>query len=95
MKAKGNGDIRTCVGNLLRTWRGEVPYERLKGMGTRLIDQPTQNVRGEVQQDARWLVETYEPRAEIDNITAEQTGDPSGGLLVTVEITGEGAVTNG
>lgn len=95
MKAKGNGDIRTCVGNLLRTWRGEVPYSRLKGMDTRLIDQPTSTVRGEVQADARWLVETYEPRAEIEGITAAQTSDPSGGLLVTVDITGEGEATNG
>ena len=95
MKAKGNGDIRTCVSNLLRTWRGEVPYERLKGMDTRNVDRPTSTVRSDVQQDARWLVETYEPRADIQNITAEQTSDHEGGLLVTVDITGGGEATNG
>ena len=32
MKASGNGTPQTCVQNLLKTTRGEVPYERIKGI---------------------------------------------------------------
>ena len=38
MKATGNGRPQTCVQNLLKTIRGEVPYERLKGIDRTLID---------------------------------------------------------
>ena len=31
MKASGNGAPEICVQNLLKTIRGEVPYERIKG----------------------------------------------------------------
>lgn len=73
MKASGNGDPAQCVGNLLRIVRGEVPYERLKGLNVSLIDQPSSNARQELIADAQWLIENYEPRINIDNInlTAE------------------------
>ena len=38
MKASGNGTPQTCVQNLLKTTRGEVPYERIKGIDRSLID---------------------------------------------------------
>lgn len=95
MKAKGNGDIRICVANLLRTWRGEVPYERLKGMDARLVDRPTEAAIPDAQADARWVLNTYEPRADIERITASQADGPSGELLITANITGEGEVSNG
>ena len=41
MKASGNGTPETCVQNLLKTIRGEVPYERLKGIDRTLIDRST------------------------------------------------------
>ena len=95
MKAKGNGEIRTCVKNLLRITRGEVPYERLKGLDPRMIDKPTVTVQPLIQQDARWLIETYEPRAEIDSINVKPSEGVSGGLVVTAKISGEEEVSNG
>ena len=97
MKASGNGNIAVCVHNLLRTYRGEVPYERLKGLDPRLIDRPTQSVLPEVQQDARWLIETYEPRAILENVsvTFDEEGAVSGGLVITAKLQGEGEVSNG
>ena len=94
MKAHGNGDIKTCVRNLLRIIRGEVPYERLKGLDPRMIDKPTATVMPEVQQDVRWTLETYEPRADIESVRVLQSDSVSGGLLVSVKITGEEEVTN-
>ena len=32
MLAKGNGDKRVCVNNLLAIVRGEVPYDRIRGL---------------------------------------------------------------
>ena len=94
MKAKGNGDIKTCAGNLLRIFRGEVPYERVKGLDPRQVDKPTATVHPDVQQDARWLLETYEPRATVESVTVAQTGGADGGLLISANLTGEGEVTN-
>lgn len=68
MKAKGNGDPAQCVGNLLRLIRGEVPYERLKGLDPRLIDSPSSTAAQELVADAEWLIENYEPRVSLESI---------------------------
>lgn len=68
MKASGNGDAAQCVGNLLRLIRGEVPYERLKGLNPRLIDQPSSTAAQELRADAEWLIEQYEPRVTLSSI---------------------------
>lgn len=68
MKAKGNGDPAQCVGNLLRLIRGEVPYERLKGLDPRLIDSPSSIASQELVADAQWLIENYEPRMSVESI---------------------------
>lgn len=68
MKASGNGDPAQCVGNLLRLIRGEVPYERLKGLDPSLIDQPSSNAAQELTADAQWLIENYEPRISLESI---------------------------
>lgn len=69
MKAAGNGNIATCVNNLLHISRGEVPYERVKGLNARHIDTPTASADIEIKQDAEWLVSNYEPRAELNGLT--------------------------
>ena len=77
MKAHGNGTPETCASNLLRLVRGEVPYDRVKGRDGVFIDQP--NATDEAIADAEWLLETYEPRVEIEsaevNPEAATTGD--------------------
>lgn len=95
MRAHGNGEVKTCVENLLRITRGEVPYERVKGLDARHIDRPIKTVLPDVRQDARWLLETYEPRANIESIAATVSNDPAGKLHITANITGEGEATNG
>lgn len=94
MKASGNGDVTTCAANLLRLFRGEVPYERIKGLDPRMIDRPTATVTPEIQQDAWWLLETYEPRAEVESVTATLNGEAEGALIITANLKGEGAVSN-
>lgn len=87
MKASGNGNVALCVNNLLRTFRGEVPFERVKGLDPRLIDQPVASAGQEVQQDATWLLETYEPRVTVNAIIMSKTDAANGGFHVTADIT--------
>ena len=71
MRASGNSDPSVCVQNLLKTVRGEVPYE--------LIDQPGALAAEKLAADVEFVLETYEPRvrltsAELSAIAA-QTGN--------------------
>lgn len=95
MMASGNGHIKVCVNNLLRTFRGENPYERLKGMDPTLIDQPIEAAKAQAVQHAWRLIEVYEPRAVIQGVNAAPMGAPGGNLYIEVDIYGEGVVTNG
>lgn len=86
MRANGNGSPAVCAGNLLKLTRGEVPYERVKGLDPRMIDRPLGVAEAEIQQDAEWLLETYEPRVEVIAINIEPSDAPSGGYSVTADI---------
>ena len=86
MRATGNGAPQVCVNNLLRLFRGEVPYERVKGLDPRIIDRPISAADTQLHQDADWLVETYEPRAEIKTISMAQEDTATGGFIVTADI---------
>lgn len=69
MLAKGNGSPAVCTLNLMRTMRGEVPFERLKGIDSKLVDRPISEISSLLLADLQWLIETYEPRVQM---TAEQ-----------------------
>lgn len=88
MIAKGNGNTQRCVQNLLRIFRGECPYERVKGLDPRMIDKPMSTVEPEIRQDAEWLIETYEPRATINGITVSAADAVGGGFVIDAEIVG-------
>ena len=85
MKSKGNGNPETCASNLLRIVRGEVPFDRVRGLDGALIDQP--NANDEAIADVEWLLETYEPRVTAENVgmiaEAAIAGDVS--TLVTIK----------
>ena len=66
MKAHGNGRPETCASNLLRTVRGEIPYDRVRGIDGSLIDQPF--AIDKATADAEWVLETYEPRVEVESV---------------------------
>ena len=86
MRASGNGAPDVCANNLLRLFRGEVPYERVKGLDPRIIDRPISAADVQLRQDADWLVDTYEPRAELKSLTVSQSDTVSGGFIVTADI---------
>lgn len=84
MKAHGNGTPETCASNLLRIVRGEVPYDRVKGRDGSLVDRP--NVTDEAITDAEWVLETYEPRVEIEDIETIPETPISGDFATLVNI---------
>ena len=65
MKASGNGAPEICVQNLLKTIRGEVPYERIKGIDRTLIDKPSETAATVLSAFAEFVVETYEARVQL------------------------------
>lgn len=67
--ASGNGAAETCAVNLLRTVRGEVPMARVKGIGREHIDRPS-STAGELYGDVEWVLETFEPRLDPDEVEA-------------------------
>lgn len=67
MKASGNAAPETCVQNLLKTIRGEVPYERIKGIDRTLIDKPSVTAVNDLAADVEFVVETYEPRVRLSS----------------------------
>lgn len=87
MKPQGNGVPKVCAENLLKITRGEVPYERIKGLDPRLIDRPHSVAGAEAQHDAEWLLETYEPRVRVNSISISQDAGVDGGLTVTADVT--------
>ena len=88
MVSSGNGNVRRCVQNLLRTFRGENPYERVKGIDPRLIDKPIIEAEPQARQDAEWLIDTYEPRATINGITVSSEDAVGGGFVINADIAG-------
>lgn len=84
MKAKGNGSPETCASNLLRIVRGEIPYDRVRGINGALVDQP--NATAKATADARWLLETYEPRVEIESVNTTPDVALSGDFSTLVNI---------
>lgn len=86
MRAYGNSRPDVCADNLLKITRGEVPFERTKGLDPRLIDRPLSAVEAEIQQDAEWVLETYEPRVEVNAIIVTPSAETVGGFYVTADI---------
>lgn len=84
MKAHGNGRSETCASNLLRIIRGEVPYDRVRGIDFTLIDKP--NAAEQAIADVEWVLETYEPRVEVESIETNAEAAISGDFSSLVHI---------
>ena len=85
MLAHGNGDSFRCANNILKTVRGEVPYERLLGVSADYIDHPASAVLVDQKEDIEWAIKTYEARVEIDRYE-ELESDAENGEFRTVPV---------
>ena len=86
MKASGNGTPQMCVQNLLKTTRGEVPYERIKGIDRSLIDQPSETAAPELAAEVEFVVETYEPRVKLTDVELVALAAEVGGFEINASI---------
>lgn len=86
MKDKGNGTPQQCVQNLIKTIRGEVPYERIKGINSRLIDEPASLSTSLLSSDIKFIVKTYEPRTNLTNADVIALVAEIGSFLADVKI---------
>ena len=84
MKASGNGTPETCASNLLRIVRGEVPFDRVRGVDPTFIDQP--NASEEALADAEWVLEQYEPRVEVETSEIDQEAATTGDFSALLNI---------
>lgn len=84
MKASGNGNVAQCVANLIATWQGEVPYQRLKGMDPSVIDENLITSEPKIKNHATWLIENYEERATVNEINVRI--DESGKVQIEPDI---------
>lgn len=84
MKANGNGNPETCASNLLLIVRGEVPFDRVRGVDPAYIDQP--NASEDALADAEWVLETYEPRVEVETSEIDQEAAATGDFSALLNI---------
>ena len=54
MRASGNGSPEVCAANLLRIVRGEVAYDRVRGVDGTLIDNRTRPTRPWLTRSGFW-----------------------------------------
>lgn len=85
MKSSGNGTPEQCVANLISLYQYEVPYARLKGMPTDVVDKSTNEARSKIKNHVDWLIRTYEPRVTVNSI--DTSFDDNGLITVTPDIT--------
>lgn len=86
MLSKNNSNPAVCVNNLIQIARGEVPYDRVKGISVAQIDSPRFRATDEIAEDAEWMLSTYEPRAEIENVEVTPTDAQAGHFAIKANI---------
>lgn len=87
MLGNGNGNPMNCVSNLLRIVRGECPYDRIKGMDPTLEDMNSSAAVPLMAAEARWLIQTYEPRVDVSTIDINSILAKTGGFAINVNAT--------
>jgi hypothetical protein len=85
MKKSGNGVPELCVNNLVRIRRGEVAYERVKGIDGALIDQPMAIIEEDAATDIERQITIFEPRVEVDSVESV-ANELSGGYEFDIQV---------
>lgn len=86
MESTGNGKQEVCTRNLMKMFQGEVPYARGKGIDPKNIDRPVTTVIARLATETRKMIEKYEPRAEVSNVTVKQDLANLGYFTTHIEI---------
>lgn len=89
MLGSENGNQEVCAKNLMRMFQGEVPYARGKGINQANIDRPVTTVIARLATETRKMIEKYEPRVDVTNLSVKQDLIELGYLTLKAEIEGE------
>lgn len=87
MLGSGNGDPMQCVSNLVRIVRGECTYDRVKGVDPTIIDRPASIAAPLLQAEVKWLLKTYEPRMNINEVNIEAIAAKIGSFALNIDAT--------
>ena len=93
MQSKNNSNPAICVNNLIQIARGEVPYDRIKGVSFAQLDAPIVSAGSDIIEDAEEMLDTYEPRADIESIELDPTDLQNGHASLKVQISTKEADT--
>lgn len=85
MLKKGNGRPERCVANLISMSRGECPYDRIKGINPDFVGMAYVEAKAQIKSDIKWLIRTYEPRVDIDNINVDDVVIRSGRFTLSID----------
>lgn len=88
MLSAGNGNATVCVNNLVRISRGEVPFDRIKGVRLAELTGKTLAEKDDLADDIKWMVKTYEPRIDVDSVEVTVSDAQNGQASVTVSVSG-------
>lgn len=88
MKSTGNGNPAICANNLVRISRGEVPFDRIKGVRLAELTGTSLSEKEDLIEDTKWMVETYEPRVEAESVKLQTADAANGQVVLTVNIKG-------
>lgn len=86
MLKANNSNPAACVNNLLRTARGEVPYDRIKGVSSATIGAPASQSSADLITDTKWMLGVYEPRAEVESLDIIPTDGANGHFTLQANI---------
>lgn len=86
MKSSGNGNPAVCANNLVRISRGEIPFDRIKGVRLSELTGASLSEWEDLEEDIKWMVKTYEPRVDVDSVDIETTDAANGQVAVTVNV---------
>lgn len=75
MVKSGNSSPSRCIFNILRTYRGEIPYERTKGLDPKHIGRPASTELSKLIQDIAWNIEQFEPRVDVDRVNLREVAN--------------------
>lgn len=87
MLAQGNSNIEACVTNLMRMRRGECAYSRIKGIDPDIIDQDVDSAELDLLEDADFVIEQYEERVSLEDITLQPVIYEDNTYVINVGIT--------
>lgn len=88
MRSSGNGKPAVCVNNLVSISRGEIPFDRIRGVKLAELTGKTVTEKDEIADDIKWMIKTYEPRISTDSVKVFVTEADNGQVAVQIDISG-------